>query len=85
MTWLVRGFALVYAAALALFAWSVFGQQQASLGAIYLVPLGLPWNLLAMKLGLTETGGPAVAVLAPLVNLLLLAGLARMIALRRRA
>ncbi|WP_188641337.1 hypothetical protein [Blastomonas marina] len=65
-------FAALYAIALALlavgtFGW--FGQEQDPLSGLFLIPLGLPWNLLADKIGL---GGPASAILAPAINLAIL-------------
>jgi hypothetical protein len=42
-----------------------FGQEQDSLSGVFLMPPGLPWNLLAERLGMT---GAAMAVGAPLVN-----------------
>ena len=41
---------------------------------VFLIPLGLPWNLLGDRLGL---GGPALGVLAPAINLGILIALAR--------
>lgn len=43
-----------------------FGQEQDPLSAVFLIPLGLPWNMLADKLGI---GGAVTMIVAPLVNL----------------
>ena len=62
-------FLALYIAALGLFATSTlgwFGQEKDPLGAVFLIPLGLPWNLAADHLGLAST---AVALGAPLINL----------------
>ncbi|WP_296680158.1 hypothetical protein [Novosphingobium sp.] len=62
-------FAALYGLALALLAVStfgLFGQEKDPLGAVFLMPLGLPWNIIADKLGLT---GVLTAILAPAINL----------------
>lgn len=55
------------------FGW--FGQENDPLSAVFLMPLGLPWNLLADRAGLGSLAG---AVLAPGVNLAILGFLAKM-------
>ena len=45
------------------FGW--FGQQEDPLGGVFLLPLGLPWNFIADKIGIQ---GVAVLLLAPLIN-----------------
>ena len=50
------------------FGW--FGQEKDPLSGIFLVPLGLPWNLFVD--GLSESLRPWAAVLAPGVNLILI-------------
>ena len=61
-------FVSLYAIALALlaigtFGW--FGQAQDPLSGIFLMPLGLPWNLLGDRIGL---GGPLLGIFSPAVN-----------------
>ena len=68
MKWAFLVFVGLYLVALLLlavgtFGW--FGQEQDPLSAVFLVPLGLPWNVLADRAGLN---GPLVAILAPLLN-----------------
>lgn len=69
MKWLFFLFVTLYALALALlaigtFGW--FGQEQDPLSGVFLLPLGLPWNLLLDRvLGID---GPLVAILSPAVN-----------------
>ena len=69
MKWVFIVFVTLYAIALALlaigtFGW--FGQEQDPLSGVFLMPLGLPWNLLLDRvLGLD---GPWVARLSPAVN-----------------
>ena len=68
MKWVFFIFLAFYAIALLLlaigtFGW--FGQEQDPLSGVFLLPLGLPWNLLGDKIGL---GGPTTAILAPAVN-----------------
>ncbi len=46
------------------FGW--FGQEEDPLSAVFLMPLGLPWNLLADKIGLANAW---VALLSPAANL----------------
>jgi hypothetical protein len=61
-------FVVLYGVALFLlaigtFGW--FGQEEDPLSAVFLMPLGLPWNILADRIGLP---GVAAGLLAPLVN-----------------
>ena len=69
MKWVFIVFVTLYAIALALlaigtFGW--FGQEQDPLSGVFLLPLGLPWNLLLDRvLGID---GPLVAILSPAVN-----------------
>lgn len=72
MKWIFWMFLGLYAVAAVLmligvFGW--FGQEQDPLSAVFLVPLGLPWNLLADRLGLA---GVAAVLLAPALNLAIL-------------
>ncbi len=59
------GLYLVALAVLAMGTFGWFGQEQDPLSGVFLLPLGLPWNILADRAGL---GGALVAILAPLVN-----------------
>ncbi len=75
MKWLFVAFVALYLAALALFligTFGWFGQDTGSLAGVYLIPLGLPWNLLADRLGIA---GVLPGVLAPAVNAGILFGL----------
>ena len=65
--------ALAYVLALALFAIGasgLFGQERDPLSAVFLVPLGLPWNLFLDAL--PEASRLWLAAAAPIVNLLIL-------------
>ncbi len=69
MRWVFWGFLGLYAVAVLLmlvgtFGW--FGQEEDPLSAVFLMPLGFPWNLLADKIGLANIW---IALLAPAVNL----------------
>ena len=68
MKWAFLIFCGLYLVALILlaigtFGW--FGQEQDPLSAVFLMPLGLPWNILADRAGFD---GPLVAIFAPLIN-----------------
>jgi len=71
--WVLILFAVAYAAALAILAigtFGLFGQPRDPSSGVFLMPLGMPWNLL---LG----GAPApllpwLAILAPALNILLI-------------
>jgi hypothetical protein len=72
------GFAVLYAVAFTLFligTYGLFGSPQGPLAGVFLVPLGLPWNLWLD--GLPESLRPGAAVATPALNLLLLWGLCR--------
>jgi hypothetical protein len=78
MTWLCRAFvyllAIAYVVALALLvigSFGLFGSPRGPLAGVFLIPLGMPWVLVAGSL--PELLRPAAGVLAPLLNLLLLA------------
>jgi hypothetical protein len=82
--WALAVLGCLYLGALALFAvgtFGLFGSPQGPLAGVFLVPLGLPWNLLLE--GASEGARPWLAALAPLVNLLVLLGLCRLNAARR--
>lgn len=75
---LVAAFAVVYVGALALLligTFGLFGQERDPLSGVFLLPLGLPWNMFLD--GLPEDTLPWAAAGAPLVNLLVLAGVCR--------
>ena len=74
----VVAFALAYVAALAVFAigtWGWFGQAPDPLSGIFLIPLGLPWNLAIPVL--PEPAWPVLGAIAPTLNLLILLGIGR--------
>jgi hypothetical protein len=69
-------FALLYLAALFLFfvghfGW--FGQERTPLAGVFVVPLGLPWNLWLD--GLSEAVRPVAAGLTPIFNIAILAAI----------
>ncbi|MCU4652005.1 hypothetical protein N8I71_04145 [Roseibacterium sp. SDUM158016] len=71
---------LLYLTAMALFlsgTFGWFGQEADPLAGIFLLPLGLPWNMLAN--GLPDPLLPWVGILAPVVNIGLLIGLCRIL------
>jgi hypothetical protein len=68
MKWTFFVFVGLYAIALFLlavgtFGW--FGQEKDPLSGVFLMPLGLPWTIIADRLGF---GGWLTAVLAPAIN-----------------
>ncbi|QYJ07979.1 hypothetical protein [Qipengyuania flava] len=68
MKWAFFVFVGLYAVALFLlavgtFGW--FGQERDPLSGVFLMPLGLPWTIIADRLGF---GGWLTAVLAPAIN-----------------
>ena len=82
--WIVRIYLALWAAALAilLIGWfGLFDQPRDPLAGVFLVPLGLPWAFWTG--GLPEGIRPVAAILAPLLNVVLLAFACR--AARRRA
>jgi hypothetical protein len=77
MKWAFRIFLALYAIALMLYLVSVFGlfgQDRDPLGGIFLLPLGLPWNLAARWFG---SASSVFVALSPLVNVAILYWLAR--------
>lgn len=84
--WVLGAFGLSYLAALGLLAVGTFGwlgQEKDPLSGIFLLPLGLPWNLLGERL--PETALPWLGAGAPLANLLLLWGVCRAVGAGRRS
>ena len=72
MKWLFWIFAVLFLIALSLFLVGVFGwfgQEQDPLSGIFLVPLGMPWNIIADRLGLA---GVTAGIVSPLINLAIL-------------
>ena len=68
MKWAFFIFVCLYVGAVFLllvgtFGW--FGQETDPLSGIFLLPLGLPWNILADGLGIN---GVAIGIGAPLIN-----------------
>ncbi len=66
-------FAIAYMAALAALAisyWGLFGAEKDPLGGVFLIPLGLPWNLALA--GAPSRFQLAIGLFAPLVNCLIL-------------
>jgi hypothetical protein len=69
MKWAFWIFLALYCGAMLLlaigtFGW--FGQEEDPLSAVFLLPLGLPWNILGERVGLSPL---PVALLSPLFNL----------------
>lgn len=72
------GFIAIYLIALAILVigtFGLFGQQPDPLSGVFVMPLGLPWNRLAFFA--PDAFLPWVAVLAPLVNIGLIAAICR--------
>ena len=70
---IVMGFSILYALALGLFiigTFGLFGSPSGPLAGVFLVPLGLPWNLLLDVF--PEPLWPTLAALAPALNLIIL-------------
>lgn len=60
----------------------LFGQEQDPLSAVFLIPLGLPWNRL---FDLGDTAGLWLLALAPLINLAILTAICRFVGARRNS
>ena len=72
MKWVVYIFAALYFLAVLLLlisTFGLFGQERDPLGGVFLLPLGLPWNIIADRIGLA---GPAAMIAAPAINLAIL-------------
>lgn len=79
--WLLIIFASLYVIAFGLYlvgTYGIAGSPQGPLAGVFLMPLGLPWNLLADRMGMS---GPAVGILSPLVNMAILYALYRKLGL----
>jgi len=63
--WIFVGLYAVTALLLLVGTFGWMGQEQDPLSAVFLLPLGLPWNVIADKIGLN---GLAVMLLAPALN-----------------
>ncbi len=77
-------FLVLYLAALTLLAvgtFGLFGAEKDPLSAIFLMPLGLPWNL--MLTNAPESWLPWIGAAAPAVNLVLIFTICRMRGRRR--
>lgn len=68
---IAAAFIAAYVIALALYfigTYGLFGQPTDPLAGIFLIPLGLPWSLMEVP----ESRAAALAIAAPLINLLIL-------------
>lgn len=68
MKWAFFIFVALYLWALGIMAigtFGLFGEERDPLSGVFLMPLGLPWNLLGDRLGL---GGIWLALAAPAIN-----------------
>ena len=66
-------FALAWAMALAIFAigtWGLFGAERDPLSGVFLVPLGMPWNMVWDNA--PEALLPVIGIGAPAINLVVL-------------
>lgn len=75
MKWLFWIFVALYALAFALYiigTYGLFGSDSGPLAGVFLMPIGLPWNLLGDRLGLAS---PALGIIAPAINAAILYGL----------
>ena len=78
------GFLVLYVAALALLAigtFGLFGAEKDALAGIFLMPLGLPWNL--MLDDAPDSMLPWLGTISPALNLVLILGICRVIGRRR--
>ncbi|MCW5702502.1 MAG: hypothetical protein AB7I42_08730 [Bradyrhizobium sp.] len=73
-------FAMAYAFALAILAigtFGLFGQERDPLSGVFLMPLGLPWNL--MLTFFPDALGPWLALTTPAINLALIYVIGRLL------
>ena len=83
-SWIVRIVVMLYALALALLligTFGLFGQERDPLSGVFLLPLGVPWVWLVDLA--PEPTWPWLAALAPVPNILILAGICRLLKRRR--
>jgi hypothetical protein len=67
------GFLALYLVALGLLAvgtFGLFGQEKTPLAGVFLMPLGMPWNLFLEPFG--EAFRPLLAMIAPALNAMIL-------------
>ena len=67
--WIFVGLYLFSLALLGIGTFGLFGQEQDPLSGVFLLPLGLPWNVIADRIGIE---GAAVMIAAPLLNIAIL-------------
>ena len=82
--WVFRLFVLLYLVAFGLFLvgnLGLFGSGSDPLAGIFLIPLGLPWNLLLDSF--SGDGLARIGLLAPLANIILLGAACRWLNVRR--
>lgn len=85
--WLLYLFGGLHLAAFLLYmvgTFGLFGSTQGPLAGVFLIPMGLPWNLLADRL-LPESLWPWMGALAPALNLALIWLICRLVSRTRRA
>ncbi|MDB6179702.1 hypothetical protein PAF17_19835 [Paracoccus sp. Z330] len=78
-------FAALYLAALCLLAigtFGLFGQESDPLSAVFLIPMGLPWVMFLDNL--PEALRMTSAILAPLLNLVLIATICKILGKSRK-
>ncbi len=85
---LIGLFVLAWVAGVGMFAALEWGGVKSAtldlLTALVMTPLGLPWNLVAMAVA-GKTAKMVIALLAPVVNLAILAGICALVRRRLRA
>ncbi len=72
MRWVLIVFLALYAIALVLFligTFGLFGSPQGPLAGVFLIPIGLPWNIIADRAGLAPL---AAGILSPAINALII-------------
>lgn len=78
--WIIGIFLVLFLVALAhllIGTFGLFGQERDPLSAVFLLPLGLPWNQI---LGvLPDSARPWLAALAPLLNVVIVSAICRTI------